>query len=203
MKSISKYKKVGIKVASLYKDPTFKSELVTQALLNEELLVLDRIKNWYKVRQWDNYESWIHSFYLYKSEEPIFHESIECNSYNLLEIAKSYLNTPYLWGGKSKLGFDCSCFIQTVYKQLGVFFPRDTSEQIKSKNLVEIKYSNINLGDLLFFANNKVINHVAIYISNGDMIHASGKVKIEKLEENIKLFNSLYKIFSIRDMVQD
>ena len=203
MKSIGEYKKVGIRVASLYKDPSFKSELVTQALLSEELLVIDKKNNWYKVRQWDNYESWIHSFYLSSNQKNIYDKSLEYNTHNLLEIAKTFLDTPYLWGGKSKLGFDCSGFIQTVYKKVGVFFPRNTSEQIKSKNLFEIKYSNIKPGNLLFFANGKVINHVAIYIGDGKIIHASGKVKIEKLEDNIKLFNNLYKIFSIRDMAQD
>ena len=203
MKSIGKYKKVGITVASLYKEPSFKSELVTQALLSEELLVIDKNNDWYKVRQWDNYESWIHSFYLSSNQKNIYDESIECNTHNLLETAKSFLNVPYLWGGKSKLGIDCSGFTQTVYKKLGVLFPRDTSEQIKSKNLIEIKYSNIKIGDLLFFASDAVINHVAIYIGDGEIIHASGKVKIEKLEDNIKLFNSLYMIFLIKNMVQN
>ena len=203
MKSIGEYKKVGVTVASLYKEPSFKSELVTQALLSEELLVIDKNNDWYKVRQWDNYESWIHSFYLCSDQKNIFDKSIECNTHNLLEIAKSFLNVPYLWGGKSKLGFDCSGLIQTVYKKLGVDLPRDSSEQIKSKNLIEIKYSNIRLGDLLFFGSDAFINHVAIYIGDGEIIHSSGKVKIEKLEDNIKLFNSLYMIFSIRDMVKN
>ena len=87
MKSIGEYKKVGVTVASLYKEPSFKSELVTQALFSEELLVIDKNNDWYKVRQWDNYESWIHSFYFYSDQKNIFVKSIECNSHNLLEIA--------------------------------------------------------------------------------------------------------------------
>ena len=203
MKSIDKYKKVGIRVASLYKEPSFKSELVTQALLSEQLLIIDKNNDWYKVKQWDNYESWIHSFYLCSKQKNIYDKSIRCNTKNLLTTAKSFLNVPYLWGGKSKLGFDCSGLIQTVYKKLGVDLPRDSSEQIKSKNLIENKYSNIQIGDLLFFSNNTTINHVAIYFGNGEIIHASGRVKIEKLENNIKLFNTLHKIFSVRDMVWD
>ena len=203
MNNISKYKKVGIRVASLYSEPSFKSELVTQALLSERLLVIDKKNDWYKVKQWDNYESWIHSFYLCSKQKNIHDKSIKCNPENLLGTAKSFLNVPYLWGGKSKLGFDCSGLIQTVYKKLGVDLPRDSSGQIKSKNLIETKYSNIQIGDLLFFSKNAIINHVAIYFGNGQIIHSSGNVKIEKLEKNIKLFDSLHKIFSVRDMVGD
>ena len=56
---------VKTSVANLYKTSSFKSELVTQALHNERLIILEQNQNWYKVRQWDDYESWIHSFYIH------------------------------------------------------------------------------------------------------------------------------------------
>ena len=66
---MEKYCVVKTIVANLYKQPSFTSELVTQALLKEKLLILDQKNNWYKIRQWDNYESWIHSFYIGDIEE--------------------------------------------------------------------------------------------------------------------------------------
>ena len=60
---------VKTSVANLYKTSSFKSELVTQALHNERLIILEQNQNWYKVRQWDDYESWIHSFYIYEIDD--------------------------------------------------------------------------------------------------------------------------------------
>ena len=61
---MDKYCLVKTIVANLYKNPSFRSELVTQALIKEKLLILDDKDNWYKVKQWDGYESWIHKFYI-------------------------------------------------------------------------------------------------------------------------------------------
>ena len=61
---MSEYCIVKTIVANLYKEPSFKSELVTQALLKEKLYILDKKHNWYNVKQWDGYESWVHKFYI-------------------------------------------------------------------------------------------------------------------------------------------
>ena len=60
---------VKTNVANLYKSPSFKSELITQAIFLEKLLIVSEEKKWYQVKQWDGYESWIHSFYLYAHDE--------------------------------------------------------------------------------------------------------------------------------------
>ena len=57
---------VNTLVANLYREPSFKSELVTQALIKEKLFIIEKKDNWYKVKQWDNYISWIHKFYTLK-----------------------------------------------------------------------------------------------------------------------------------------
>ena len=197
---------VKTRVANLYKKRSFNSELVTQALIDERMLILRKKDNWYKVKQWDNYESWVHNFYV--------NSNISFNSFNnfkkyrfsnnqFVKHAKSFLDIPYLWGGKSSLGFDCSGFVQTVFKRFGIDFPRDCSDQINRHQLIEIKHVDISIGDLLFFEDNKVINHVAICIGNGQIIHSSGYVKIEQLEENKMLYNKLYKIMSVRNIINE
>ena len=100
-------------VANLYSEPSFKSELLTQALINENLKILETQDNWYKVKQWDNYISWIHKFYTSTKAEDLSNSWSNLGSKikdvnSMISYANSFLGTPYLWGGKSALGFDCS-----------------------------------------------------------------------------------------------
>ena len=98
-----------------------------------------------------------------------------------VKIAKKYLNTPYLWGGRSPLGIDCSGYTQMVYRLFKYNLPRDSFKQEK-EGLKVSKFSQIKLGDLAFFGNKKKINHVGIILNNKKIIHASGKVRIDNLD---------------------
>ena len=105
-----------------------------------------------------------------------------------IKIAKKYINTPYLWGGRSPLGIDCSGYTQMVYRFFNYDLPRDAFQQ--EKEGVEIlEFSKITLGDLAFFGNKKQINHVGIILSNNKIIHASGKVRIDNLDQ-IGIYNT-------------
>jgi cell wall-associated NlpC family hydrolase len=101
---------------------------------------------------------------------------------NLITFAKSFLNTPYLWGGKNSYGIDCSGFSQVVLRSQGIEIPRDASQQI---NLgIETTLNKAKQGDLAFFANAKgKIIHVGILLSKSQIIHASGRVKIDKIDQ--------------------
>lgn len=100
--------------------------------------------------------------------------------------AKKYLGTPYVWGGTTPKGFDCSGFVQYVMKQSGISLPRTTTEQYKIGTYVS--KSNLQPGDLVFLQNTyrEGISHVGIYIGNGEMIHASSSkgVVISKLSSS-------------------
>jgi gamma-D-glutamyl-L-lysine dipeptidyl-peptidase len=199
---------VNTLVANLYKEPSFKSELVTQALIKEKLFIIEKKDNWYKVKQWDNYISWIHKFYTIKfdSNLSIAWNEVKVNKKSINELitfSKSFIGVPYLWGGKSSLGFDCSGFVQSVFKISGINMPRDASQQILKEDLLEIDYCKIQKGDLLFFSENNHVNHVAIYIGGNKIIHSSGSVKIEILKENKELNRKLYKIMSIKSLFND
>lgn len=103
------------------------------------------------------------------------------NSDTLLSTSKLCLNIPYLWGGKNAFGYDCSGFVQTVYKTFGIFLPRDSGQQVKLGE--EIKLSEAKVGDLAFFHDKGKIVHVGIIIEGNKIIHASKKVKINKLDK--------------------
>lgn len=93
-----------------------------------------------------------------------------------LELALEYINTPYLWGGKTPFGIDCSGLTQTVYRFFEINLPRDASQQIDFGS--EVDFEEQELGDLAFFANKegKVI-HVGILDGEGSIVHASGCVR--------------------------
>ncbi len=100
------------------------------------------------------------------------------------EIALIYLNTPYLWGGKSPFGIDCSGFSQMVYKLCGIKLPRDAYQQAELGETVNF-VANAKVGDLAFFDNSEGhITHVGIVLENDKIIHASGKVRIDMLDHN-------------------
>jgi hypothetical protein len=108
---------------------------------------------------------------------------------NLITTAYMYLNTPYLWGGKSPFGIDCSGFTQMVYKLNGYKVLRDASQQsTQGEALSFIEESEP--GDLAFFDNDEgKIIHVGIMMENNYIIHASGKVRIDRVD-HLGIYNA-------------
>ena len=102
---------------------------------------------------------------------------------NLVVTATSFLNSPYLWGGRTHFGIDCSGFTQTVFKLQGVNLLRDACMQAEQGYAIN-DIHDTKLGDLAFFENGdgKVV-HVGIMLNNEKIIHASGKVKIDPIDE--------------------
>ncbi len=101
---------------------------------------------------------------------------------NLDVIAKSFLNSPYLWGGRTHHGIDCSGFTQAVFKLQGIYLSRDAWMQAEQGTVVDF-LAEAKLGDLAFFDNAEgKITHVGIMLNNEQIIHASGRVKIDRID---------------------
>jgi cell wall-associated NlpC family hydrolase len=124
----------------------------------------------------------------------------------LVSLAKKYLNAPYLWGGRSPFGIDCSGFTQVVFRVAGYKLARDSKDQITQGK--EVSLSDARPGDLAFFTNNQgKMNHVGLLVKNEEIIHASGKVRMDKLDEQ-GIFNSdinsyTHKLFKVRRILRD
>jgi cell wall-associated NlpC family hydrolase len=98
------------------------------------------------------------------------------------QLTYKYLNTPYLWGGKSVFGIDCSGFTQTVFKFMGISLLRDAYLQAGQGESIGF-LEETQTGDLAFFDNEEGrITHVGILLSSNEIIHASGKVRIDKID---------------------
>ncbi|MGK0379791.1 NlpC/P60 family protein [Patiriisocius sp. Uisw_017] len=108
--------------------------------------------------------------------------SLKKDKSNFIETALLYLNTPYLWGGRTPFGIDCSGFTQMIYKLNGHKLLRDASQQSsQGEPLSFIEESEP--GDLAFFDNNEgSIIHVGIIMEDNHIIHAHGKVRIDRLD---------------------
>ncbi len=101
---------------------------------------------------------------------------------SIIKIAKQYLNAPYLWGGKSIFGIDCSGLVQIVHSIAGISLPRDASQQVELGQTIDFLDEALE-GDLAFFENKEgKIIHVGILIDKTEIIHASGWVKVERID---------------------
>jgi len=118
-----------------------------------------------------------------------------------ITFAKQFLNTSYLWGGKSIVGIDCSGFTQLVFRSQKLFIPRDASQQIHLGT--EIQFNENKEGDLAFFTNTtgRVI-HVGLILKNNLIIHSSGRVKVDKLDAtgilNIETGTYSHRLYQIK-----
>ena len=110
-----------------------------------------------------------------------FHEGKFTKS-DIPNLVSMYLNTPYLWGGKSVFGIDCSGFVQQVYKFCGVKLPRDAYQQAEIGEALSF-VEEAEPGDLAFFDNPEGrIIHVGIILDENKIIHSHGKVRIDPID---------------------
>lgn len=226
-------------IAPLRKEPSDKSEIVSQLLFGDRAKVLEKTEKWWLVQSLhDQYEGWMDQkqltaitseqffadanylhvsglqldntliaengtkYYLspgstlpnytngfcYLGEkkyevkfEPMVPDAANFKN-NVERIAKFFENTPYLWGGRTLFGIDCSGFVQMVYKLNGIQLRRDASQQAEEGTLVDFLES-AQLGDLAFFDNPEGrITHVGLMLNNNQIIHSAGMVRIDPID---------------------
>lgn len=87
---------------------------------------------------------------------------------------KQFLGLPYTWGGRSSFGYDCSGFVQMIYRQMGILIPRNSNQQLAWEGFREVPIDAMKPGDLIFFGNDSSrVSHVGLYLGNSQFIHAT------------------------------
>ncbi|PIF02291.1 MAG: hypothetical protein CR996_00630 [Draconibacterium sp.] len=237
-----KYGISNLSIIPVRKEPSERSEMVTQILFGEHFELREQMVGWTNIKlEYDGYEGWIDSkmitpvnerFVRKTQKKPIAVTTdiisiIPVNDeQNLMLVAGStlpvwrpylkrfsigkdhfistgdvvygtlsnpremaiqqalkYFNAPYLWGGRSPFGIDCSGLTQIIYKMIGIKLPRDASEQVK-KGIPLSFVDEAEPGDLAFFDDEEGnIVHVGIVWKRNKIIHASGKVRIDNVDQ--------------------
>jgi len=252
-----------LSVVPCRKDPSDRSELVTQLLFGELFQVLAQKESWICIQTaYDNYECWIDikqcqflyeevyqslleaktgvtldlisvmrnnetgdlfpvvagsslpnlkgnqsrinsQLYIYEGEAALVTKT---SRKKIAETAFLFQNTPYLWGGRSPLGMDCSGFTQVVFKMNGIQLPRNAWQQAE-RGLTLGFVEEAEEGDLAFFdnADGKIV-HTGIVLKNGRIIHASGKVRVDTFDHhgifNIEQEKYTHKLRVIKKIIQ-
>lgn len=156
------------------------SEVLTTVPKGEQMEYLETLGEWVKVSM-DGEEAYVFGEYITVEEkldtaitmtELRYGEGVSDVRVDLCEYAKQFLGNPYVWGGTSLTkGADCSGFVMSVFKEYGIKLSH--SSRAQANEGTKISYSELQPGDLIFYAKNGKINHVAIYIGGGQVIHAS------------------------------
>lgn len=125
---------------------------------------------------------------------------------SIRDVLMFYLGAPYLWGGRSLFGIDCSGFTQMVFRQFGVKIKRDAWQQAEQGELLGF-LQEARTGDLAFFDNEEGrITHVGVMLDNQHIIHASGKVRIDAIDNqgiyNVELKRYTHKLRIIKRMIK-
>jgi len=178
-----------------YTEPDRQSLRVSDLVMGDLLVALGQSDGFYHVQYPDGRHAYIDDELVRPFDDWLGTRQVTAAS--ILDIAKSMMGVPYLWGGTSVKGVDCSGFTKTAYFMNGMVIPRDASQQVLVGEAVDILSAdtldtdkalrNLRPADLLFFASGKGrspdarITHVALYLGNGEFIHAAGTVRINSM----------------------
>ncbi|QDH80329.1 NlpC/P60 family protein [Echinicola soli] len=166
------------------------SMMVTDLTAGNLLKFVAENRNHYQVALPDGRQGFLEKDLAMPFEEWISTRSLSDN--NLISTAKNMMGIPYLWGGTSIKGVDCSGFTKTIYFLNGQVIPRDASQQVHEGELVDTEknWDKLAVGDLLFFGRKATedrperIVHVGMWIGNNSFIHSRGRVRISSFDSS-------------------
>ncbi|GHB53716.1 C40 family peptidase [Persicitalea jodogahamensis] len=187
-----------------YEETDADGQTVSDLVAGDLLKMLDEKGEFYHVQYPDG-----RTAYIKKADARPYAEwlaSLTISEDKLVGTAKRMMGLPYLWGGTSYKGVDCSGFTKTIYLLNGWVLPRDASQQVHSGTLVDTDrgFDKLRPGDLLFFGTKagettaEKVTHVGMWIGNGEFIHASGKVRVSSMNARAPNYDDFEKNRFIR-----
>jgi hypothetical protein len=185
----------------VYADKTANTHIISDITLGGLLKYIAEDGSFYKVQYPD------HRIGFIKKKEAILYDNwlqnLVSSKENIETIAKTMEGFPYLWGGTSAKGMDCSGFTKMVYLINGFIIPRDASQQINAGKTVDenLDFKDLEKGDLVFFGKKATVDkkqrvtHVGIWLGNDKMefIHASGNIHVGSMDSNNPLYDEFNK----------
>lgn len=181
-----------------YKESSKDAKPVSDIVTGSVLELIEEKDDFYFVRYPDGRES-----YILKEEASKYSDwlsSLDASQESLVNTAEKLMGLPYLWGGTSSKGVDCSGFTKTIYFMNGMILPRDASQQIREGKMIDSvgNFEELAVGDLLFFGRKATdstkerVVHVGMWIGNNEFIHSAGDVHVSSMDtasENFDEYN--------------
>jgi gamma-D-glutamyl-L-lysine dipeptidyl-peptidase len=171
-----------------YEQPNAQAQPVSDLVAGDQLALLGETGGFYQVQYPDGRKAFVsrNDARPYKD----WLASLHISGDGLVSTAKRMMGLPYLWGGTSYKGVDCSGFTKTIYYLNGWVLPRDASQQVHTGELIDTAsgFSDLRPGDLLFFGTRATadtpenVTHVGMWIGPQEFIHASGKVRVSSMD---------------------
>jgi len=182
-----------------YADPVQNDSIISDLVAGNVMELVRETPQSYAVRLPDGRDA-----YVRKSESAPFEEWVaqaEANENTLVNTAYKLMGVPYLWGGTSSKGVDCSGFTKTIYFMNGHVLPRDASQQVHAGELVDEdkNFENLRPGDLLFFgyaatdSTRERVTHVGMWVGDNQFIHSPGleaRVKISSIDPESEFYDA-------------